>query len=303
MRQSHSCIRDLYGFMANRFNWIAAGVLFALLWASASTATKIGLVHAQPFVIADIRFALAAVIMLFLAHVIWRKRLPHGKEWSQLVIYGFLNITVYLGFYVIAMQYITAGIGALSVAINPIFISVLSIPLLKQKLKLHVIVGLVVCTVGVLCSAWPLFQHQLVTSKGLILLFISMLSYSLAAIYIANQKISGLHLFALNGWQTLFGGLLLLPVTLVTYKTEHNHYTLSFWGAVGWLAIPVSIFAVQLWLWLLRVNAVRASLWLFLCPIFGFAIAAWLMKDKIDIYTIVGVILVLLGLFLSQKKV
>jgi probable blue pigment (indigoidine) exporter len=284
------------------FSWIAAGVLFAILWASASTATKFGLTLAQPFVIADVRFAVAAAIMLLLAHGIRRRRLPQGKEWKQLAIYGFLNITVYLGFYVIAMQYITAGIGALAVATNPIFISVLSIPLLKQKLKPGLVIALVVCSLGVLCSAWPLFEHQQVTTKGLILLLVSMLSYSVAAIYYAAQKLSGLHLFAINGWQTLFGGIFLLPVTLITYKSSANHYTPTFWAAVGWLAIPVSIFAVQLWLWLLRVNTVRASLWLFLCPIFGFAIAAWLMKDKIDAFTIVGILLVLLGLFLSRKR-
>jgi drug/metabolite transporter (DMT)-like permease len=57
---------------------------------------------------------------------------------------------------------------------------------------------------------------------------------------------------------------------------------------------------VQLWLWLLQLNAVRAGLWLFLCPLFGFIIAAWIMKDAISAYTVVGVVLVIIGLFLSR---
>ena len=118
------------------WQWLLAGILFAILWPSASTATKVGLTAAQPLVIALVRFALASSIMLFIAHGIKKQRLPKKDEWKQIALYGFLNITVYLGCYVIAMQNITAGIGALAVAINPVFISFLSVFFLKEKFLL-----------------------------------------------------------------------------------------------------------------------------------------------------------------------
>ena len=58
----------------------------------------------------------------------------------------------------------------------------------------------------------------------------------------------------------------------------------------------------QIWLWLLQQNAVRAGLWLFICPLFGFSIAAWLMKDPISIYTLIGVALVIGGLAIAQRN-
>ena len=64
-----------------RIKWLVAGTLFAALWASAATATKIGLTVAQPLVIAVVRFGMAAIIMLVIAHLIKRSRLPLGKEW------------------------------------------------------------------------------------------------------------------------------------------------------------------------------------------------------------------------------
>ena len=57
---------------------------------------------------------------------------------------------------------------------------------------------------------------------------------------------------------------------------------------------------MQFWLWLLQTNAVRAGLWLFLCPLFGFVFAAWWMNDTISVYTIAGVLLVIAGLLLSK---
>lgn len=280
--------------------WFIAGTLFAILWASASTATKIGLMVAQPLVIAEVRFALASFIMLFVAHLILKQRLPSKKEWKQLMMYGFLNISVYLGLYVVAMQNITAGIGALAVASNPVFISFISVLFLKNRLHYSIAISIIICTLGVVCASWPLLGNASVSMGGLVILFLSMLSYSIGAIYFSSKQWNGLSLLTINGWQTLLGGIFLLPVTLVFYKGSDNHFNSRFWLSVSWLAIPVSIFAVQLWLWLLQLNAVRAGLWLFLCPLFGFIIAAWILKDTISIYTIAGIVLVIGGLLISR---
>ncbi|NEU08256.1 EamA family transporter [Flavihumibacter sp. R14] len=285
-----------------KYPWLIAGILFSVLWASASTATKIGLTTAQPLTIALVRFTIASALMLFISHVLQGNRLPSGKEWKQLSIYGLLNISIYLGCYVIAMERVTAGIGSLAVATNPVFISFLSVFLLKRPLTLQSLVALAICSGGVICAAWPLLSEASVTAPGLMILLLSMLSYSLASIYFSSQSWNDLHLFTINGWQTLLGGIFLLPVTWFYYQDAENDFTYSFWGAVLWLAIPVSIVAVLLWLWLIRISAIRAGFWLFLCPVFGYAIAAVLMNDRIDEYTITGVAMVITGLLLSQRS-
>lgn len=286
-----------------RLKWMLSGLLFAALWASASAATKIGLQVAQPLVIASTRFGLAAIIMLVIAHLLLRQPLPARQQWKQIAVYGLLNITIYLGLYVIAMQTVSAGIGSLSTAINPVFMSMMSVFFLKKKLTVTILLALILGSLGVVCAAWPLFADAYVTTEGLLILFFSMLSYSIAAIYFSAKKWDGLHLFTINGWQTLLGGIFLLPFTLYDYQPQHNHFTFTFWQMVAWLAIPVSIAAVQLWLWLLKTDAVRAGLWLFLCPLFGFAYASWFLKEPLGIYTIGGVTLVLLGLLLSRLDI
>jgi drug/metabolite transporter (DMT)-like permease len=271
------------------------------LWASASTATKIALESSQPLVIAQVRFAVAGIIMLIFAHFLLRQKLPRGVEWKQIIIYGLLNITIYLGCYVIAMQHVTAGVGALAIATNPLFISFLSIFFLKKQLKTEVFVALLLGTAGVVIASWPLLKDASITVAGLLLLLFSMMSYSVGAIYFSAKKWNDLTILTINGWQTMIGGILLLPFTLFEYSVGKNHFDFKFWGGTLWLAIFVSIFAIQLWLWLLKRNTVKAGLWLFLCPVFGFAIAAVILNDVISVYTFVGVLLVMIGLFLSQR--
>ena len=171
----------------------------------------------------------------------------------------------------------------------------------KKKLKTPIFIALILGTAGVFYASWPLLQDATVTTPGLLLLLFSMFSYSVGAIYFSAKNWGQLSILTINGWQTFIGGILLLPFTLFFYKSDANNYNFTFWLSILWLAVPVSIFAVQLWLWLLRINIVKAGLWLFLCPVFGFAMAAPILGDPISYYTIIGVAMVMAGLFISQR--
>ncbi|PVX44516.1 drug/metabolite transporter (DMT)-like permease [Flavobacterium sp. 103] len=281
---------------------VFAGIVFAFLWSSASTATKIGLVSAQPFVISIFRFLIAGSIMLFVSHIVLGNRMPVKREWIQISIYGFLNITFYLGLYVIAMQQVSAGLGSLAVATNPVFIAMMSAFWFSHRIKFKNILSLLLCFMGVVMAAYPLLQNSYATPFGIIVLLISMIAYSLGTIYYSRVNWNGLNILTINGWQTILGGVFLLPALCATYESDKNNFDTSFWTSVCWLAIPVSIGAVQLWLYLLKSNPIKASYWLFLCPIFGFLIAHFIMKEPITFYTVFGVILVISGLYIVQKK-
>lgn len=288
--------------MKKRILLFFAGLVFAILWSSASTATKLGLQAVQPLAICITRFFLAGALMLGIAHGILRSRLPQGGEWGQLAVYGLLNISIYLGLYVVAMQHVSPGLGSLSVATNPVFINLISVIFFRQSIKLYTILSLLLCSAGVVLAAWPLLQNSSATPGGLLILLVSMLAYSAGVLYFARRPWNDLSMLVINGWQTLLGGIFLLPFAAFTYDASHNTWNFRSIGAVLWLAIPVSIGAVQLWLYLLRDNAAKASFWLFLCPVSGFLIAHFAMGEPIGLYTISGMALVLAGVWLVQSK-
>ncbi|HEX8607373.1 MAG TPA: EamA family transporter, partial [Pedobacter sp.] len=72
--------------------------------------------------------------------------------------------------------------------------------------------------------------------------------------------------------------------------------------SVLWLSIAVSVIGLICWFYLLKIDTVKASLYLFLCPLFGFIYAWWLMNEPITIFTVIGTLLVLFGLYLGQRK-
>jgi probable blue pigment (indigoidine) exporter len=281
---------------------LVSGLVFAILWASASAATKIGLRGAQPFVICVVRFFLAGTIMVVVAQGILRKRLPRGKEWGQLALYGLLNNSVYLGLFVLAMQQVSPGLGTLGVATSPVFINLLTTVFLGRRLKLVTVVALVLCMGGVILAAWPLLRNSAATPAGLLILLVSMVSYSVGVFYFSRADWGGLHLMTINGWQVLMGGVFLLPLAVLFYKPELNLWNGDAWGGILWLAIMVSIGAVQLWLYLLREDAARASFWLFLCPVAGFLIANVVTGEPITSHTVGGMALVIGGIWWQNLK-
>jgi probable blue pigment (indigoidine) exporter len=105
----------------------------------------------------------------------------------------------------------------------------------------------------------------------------------------------------INGWQVLIGGLLLLPFTLI-FEGGHTTYDNRFWLSIAWLVVPVSIGAVQLWLYLLKQDAVKASLWLLVCPIFGLLYSTWLLDEPFTLFTAAGAVLVLISLYVSERQ-
>ncbi|MCF6406790.1 DMT family transporter [Chitinophaga filiformis] len=282
---------------------LVIGLLFALLWASAAVATKFGIHAADPLILANVRFFLAGGGMLLYAYLIRKGQhaMPQGKEWLHLIIFGCLNTTVYLGCFVIAMKTVSAGIGSLATATNPLFIMVISALWLKRPLKWYEVTGMFLGMAGVAMATYPLLLDSHATVGGIVILMLGMFSVSVATVYYAriNWRLSSL---VINGWQVFLGGLLFIPVTGLFANFKTTHFNAQFWLSVGWLILPVSVIALQLWFYLVRKDAVRASLWLFLCPVFGFLYSWILLNEPITWYTFAGTILVIGGLYLAQQE-
>jgi len=279
--------------------YVFTGIAFAILWSSASSAGKIGLESAGGLVLFTARFLLAGIILLAWSLWVRRDRQPRGIEWKQLVIFGAFNTTLYLGIFIVALEEVTAGVTSIALAINPLLISALTARWLGTKVTAIQWISIVIGSVGVVVVSLPLMQNNYASPTGMILMAICMVAYSIGSVYYAGVGFT-LSRSAVNGWQVFIGGLLLLPFA-VLFPQKENHYDTRFWASVLWLVIPVSIGAVQLWLRLLMEDAVRASLWLFLCPIFGLTFAAVLLNEPITVYTVAGTLLVLLALYLGQR--
>ena len=170
---------------------IGIGILFSILWSSASVATKFGVQSAPPLILANVRFFIAGILLLTFSYLFTKNpsyRLPNRNEWLQLALFGFLNTTLYLGLYVYAMKYTAAGIGSLAVSTNPLIIVLLSSWWLKRRPQSEEWLGIVLGMAGIGIATYPLLGDSYTTVEGITILLISMIAVSAASVYYASLK-------------------------------------------------------------------------------------------------------------------
>jgi drug/metabolite transporter (DMT)-like permease len=282
---------------------IAEGLLFSLLWASATVATKYAVHSVDPFLLTLLRFLVVAVVLQGFAYVFNRKatRLPSAEEFKQLFILGFLNVTVYMSGYLIAIKTVSAGLISLFSASNPLILILLSAFILKKKLSTHQWVGVTISFAGLILAAIPNLKDSHATVFGLIAFVGGITALSCGSIYFSRTNIR-LSKMSVNTWQITIGGLMFIPIVLLNSGNNYIKADLNFYLSFAWLVVPVTIIAYALWLKLLEADPVKAGIWLFLTPALGYAMAVVIMHERITAYGVAGALLVVSGLLYSRRK-
>ncbi len=278
------------------------GLGYAIFWSSASVASKFALIGGQPPLwLMNLRYLIAAAILLCVVHGIQRKAFPQRSDYKSLFIYGLLTNTGYISLFIYGLKGASAGISTLTLALNPLFITVLSAFFLKRVVLKNTWIGLGIGTIGVAVATYPLLKNAFVSLEGMGFLLGSMVCYSIGTIYYTTQTWT-LPKLSINAWQIFFGAIAMLPITFLLNDVSQTEYSLHFWAAIFWLVFMVSIVAVQLWLNLLSIDPIKASFWMFTCPIFGFLYAYLFLNEPITVFTLAGTLFVLGGLYLGNEK-
>jgi drug/metabolite transporter (DMT)-like permease len=273
------------------------GILFAVLWASASVAAKVGYHDAKPLTILDARFILAGALTLAIYQT-GRVRRPHRDEWRHILVLGTTNSAVYLGCSWVALRHVSVGIFSLFVATNPFIVALLSRVVVKREVIRREWIGMLISAGGLALATVPSLGTARVDTFGIVLLVIAMVTYSVGTVYRGWSKLS-LPAGALNAWQICVGAVLIFPVALALNGHAAPPITLRLTGALAWSVIVVSLVANVIWFHLIARDGVRASMYLFLTPLFGYVEAGLVLGERIHLSDVIGTVVVFTGLWVG----
>jgi drug/metabolite transporter (DMT)-like permease len=275
---------------------------FAIIWASASVATKWGLTAAAPLTLAWTRFAVAGILLAVGWRLSGRSVRPPTNCWGPLMLLGFLNTTLYLGTSYVALKVVPAGLFNLFVAANPFLVLLLSRLWLKSPLLWQQWSGLGIAVVGLGIGSWQSMTGQHAPLWGIGLILTAMSSMAIGSVYFQRIRLP-LPGTLINIWQLVFGATFLLPAALLANGSQPIRWTIAWWGSLTWLIGAVSIGAMLLWFRLLRSGADRASLWLLLTPPIGYILARIFLKERLTALDGIASLLVIAGLILAQRSI
>lgn len=280
---------------------IMMGLLFALMWASAFTSTRMIVTEAPPLMALALRFGLSGLLGIAIARWMgetWRDLT--SAQWRAVIVLGLCQNALYLGMNWVAMQWIEAGLASIIAATMPLMVAALGWVFMAERLRPLGLIGLGLGLAGVaIIMASRLQGGSDVT--GIVLCFAAALALAVATLTVRGVS-SGGNVMMIVGLQMLVGSASLAVVAPVF---EDWQVTITPQLVLAFLYTVIVPGLVATWVWFRlvgQIGAVRAAAFHFLTPFFGVAIAALLLGEAIGPGDIIGVAIIMVGILAVQMS-
>ncbi|MEB7640089.1 DMT family transporter [Acinetobacter pittii] len=272
----------------------SATSIFVLLWGSAAIFTRWGLDNASPIALLMLRFAIALFVLLLIA--IFRKRLlsKHGTR-KQVLLAGLLIIAGYSICYFKAMAHgVTPGLMATIMGIQPI----LTLCLLEKNLQKERLFGLLIALAGLILLVWKSLTMSFIAPIGIFFALTALICITFGAIMQKNIQQPPTDVLPLQYIVSLVVCLFIVPF---------EHFEIA-WNSqliisVLFLGVLISVVAQLLLYRLLNQgNLVNVTSLFYLVPVVTALLDFLILKNKLPLAGLIGMIAILLGLLLVFKK-
>ncbi|RUT35531.1 EamA/RhaT family transporter [Paenibacillus zeisoli] len=272
-------------------------ILFTtFLMGVAFPAGKIGMAYIAPFLLMGIRFVLAGGI---LAGWTLMRRLPQPQNlsgWLKAAVIGLFQSVGVMGCAYYSMHWITSGESAIITSSSPLIVVLFGTLFSGTRYRPLQWLGVLLGFAGIAFS----FGFHIGLQPGTWIGLLGALCFAVATLLIKHWG-GQFHMTVLAAYQMLFGGIILLLLSLLT---EHAYLYINATSVVValWLAIMCSIVQFSIWFYLLdQGEPGRTSSFLFLAPIFG-VLSSWvLLGENIAWEAVAGCVLVCLGIYLVNR--
>ncbi|GGL49428.1 DMT family transporter [Sporolactobacillus putidus] len=277
-------------------------VLANLFWAGNYVFGKYVVAEMTPVQMTFERWMIAVLFLFPLAQWIekpkWR---AVWKEWKILFVLSVLGILGYNILLYEALRFTTSLNAALVNSINPAMIAVLAVWLLKEKLSPLNSFGLIISLLGVLLvlTHGHLLQvFQVHYNNGDLLMLCAITVWSFYTLI--GKKMKKVPPIAATAVSATLGLIVLFPFFLVSGFS----FRLSPPAAIGilYIALFPSVCSFVFWNSAIReIGASRAGIFLNLLTVFT-ALLSLLLGNPITLTQIVGGLLVIVGVYMTNKK-
>jgi drug/metabolite transporter (DMT)-like permease len=287
-----------------RFSLAAA----CFFWAASFIATKTALDNIPPLTVVTLRMMISS--LCFLLWLIFRgKKISYqGPSWlRRLFLLSIFGTGLHYGIQTIGLQYTTASNASLYAITGPISIAVLAALLLGEKITWKKALGIGCALLGVLMvmgidtiMAFELKGRLL----GDLLVFASIFMWGLFTV-LGKDMMRQMSAVDLTAVVTFMGTLYMIPVGGI--ETLSRSFSLvsipiDAWAAVAFLGITCSFLATLLFFFALeRTESQKVGVYMYTIPPMSYIMAAVVLNETIGFNLIIGSLIVLAGVYLTEK--
>ncbi|MGC3835810.1 DMT family transporter [Moritella viscosa] len=252
------------------------------------------------------RFAIAATVM-FVVGKIWGKLQPvKRKDHAFLALQGVcLFCCNFIAFYS-ATLYIPSGLVAVFMASAPVFNAFHSKLFYKTQTNANFWLGAILGLAGIsLLFAGDLLQTDWSqgTLYGLLFALLGTWCFSIGNMLSIRNTKNNVQPFTATSYAMVYGCVALLLIILVRGISFEFTITTQYIGSLLYLAIPASVLGFTFYLILVdRLGASNAAYILVITPVVALSVSAVFEDYYWTLYSTLGLVLVILGNVLTQRK-
>ena len=246
------------------------------------------------FTILFLRFGFAALLMMVIL-LARKEKFPRGKILLQLIGMGALGYVGQSFSYLTAIKYASAGLVALLLYLYPMFVFVLSVIVLREKVTWLKILALILALTGTALTVDPA-GGQL---NGILLAISAALIYS---VYIIVGTGVMKHVTAVQSSLVIFASASAVYGILMAVNGAHLPSTDSGWINMVGIVLVATVIPVATFLaGLERIGPTRAAMLSTLEPVVTVLLAAWIFNEKLGSIVMLGGGLILIAVILLTR--
>lgn len=283
-----------------------------LIWAGSGIAVKEALVVFSPLTLIVLRFTLAVLLMLALGLIFRRNEVlglqrVEKKHIPLFVLGGLFQPFLYFIFETYTYQaFDSPTIAEALLSLQPLLAPLFAFVILREQITRNNIIGILLSTIGVMLLLLVGTDNFALGSPwGILLAFITVsmsVSYSIVLRRIPTHYspltiVFYVQLFSLCLFYPLWG---FTELNQLLHHTPQLLHIITSLLAVLYLAIFASVTAFILFCYTVRqIGVTRANLFNNVRPIFTALLMWWIFDEILPVGKIIGIFIIIAGLFIS----
>ncbi|TMN21432.1 DMT family transporter [Lentibacillus cibarius] len=276
-----------------------AHLLTIILWASAFPGIRMALTAYTPTHVSLLRLLVGSLLLLVVALFI-KLPLPDLKDIPIILLLGFLAFAVYHVALNYGEQTVSAGPASLLVSTAPIFTAIMAVVFFRERFKLQGWIGAFIAIVGVGFISLG-GSEEISFNLGAMLILLAALSESVYFVF-QNAYLQKYGFFPFTMY-TIWGGTICMLVFSGGLLQEMATAPIDVTMAVVYLGIfPTVIPYFAIAYVTSKTGAAEATSSLYLTPVFAFLIAWIWLGETPAASAIIGGVITLLGVFISNMR-
>ena len=281
-------------------------ILLSAIWGSAFFAIKISVETINPITVASLRLIIGSIILFLYFKYKDLKFIYSKKIIFQIFLIGLIGNFIPFSLISWSEMYIQSNTAGLLLSVAPILTLIFSHFLTKDdKFSLLKFLSIIIGLIGVLF----IFDIQNLiykfdSSKFIIpklFIIIAAFGYVISSILAYNMR--HMNSVTLTTFVTIFAALISIPFLIYFEFKSISSYSFNSMISLFYLgAFPTALAFLIRFHIIAKAGPIFLSYVAYLIPVFAILWGYIFLNEKINSSTLVGVILILLGVFISQKN-